>query len=170
MIAGAVPSSLEARFDGEMVPRRGSWMALRTKARQEKAVARYLVSVAAEYYLPLIRREKKARGRKVTASVPLFPGYVFLAGELDDGYDAIGTGRVCQLLTIPDQAQFIHEIVQIRNALVHKAPVELYPHAVIGRRGRVRSGPLRGLEGTITSFAGQERLVLQVAMLGQGAA
>lgn len=145
-------------------------MVLWTKPRQEKAVARYLDAVEMEFYLPLIPRVSFIRSRKVVSEVPLFPGYVFAAGELEDGYAAISTKRVCQVLQVEDQRQFINEIEQIRHALVAGGSLDLFPFAVIGRRCRVTRGPFIGLEGTITDRLGPTRLVLQVAILGQGAA
>ena len=145
-------------------------MVLWTKPRQEKAVARYLDAVEMEFYLPLIPRVSFIRSLKVVSEVPLFPGYVFAAGELEDGYAAISTKRVCQVLQVEDQRQFINEIEQIRHALVAGGSLDLFPFAVIGRRCRVTRGPFIGLEGTITDRLGPTRLVLQVAILGQGAA
>ena len=145
-------------------------MVLWSKPRQEKAVARFLDAVEMEFYLPLIPRVSFIRSRKVVSEVPLFHGYVFAAGELEDGYAAISTKRVCQVLQVEDQRQFINEIEQIRHALVAGGSLDLFPFAVIGRRCRVTRGPFMGLEGTITDRLGPTRLVLQVAILGQGAA
>jgi transcription termination/antitermination protein NusG len=109
-------------------------------------------------------------GRKLTSSVPLFPGYVFLQGGLEDAYAAIATKRVCQLINVPDQGQFIDEMAQIRAALEVNGKLELYPFAVVGRRCRVVRGPFMGIEGMITDRLGPQRLVLQIGILGQGAA
>src|SRR5262245_45502829 len=54
-----------------------AWMVLHTKARQEKAVARFLAAAGLTYYLPLIDRVTLVRGRKQRSHVPLLPGYVF---------------------------------------------------------------------------------------------
>jgi transcription termination/antitermination protein NusG len=146
------------------------WIVLWTKARQEKAVARFLNAQNMPHYLPLIQRKTVARGRKFTSSVPLFPGYVFLQGTLDHAYAAISTKRVCQLIEVQDQNRFVQEIGQIQRALEITGTLELYPFAVIGRRCRVARGPFMGLEGVISSRLGATRLVLEVGILGQGAA
>ena len=146
------------------------WTVLWTKPRQEKAVARYLQAAQVEHYLPLVPRVSFIRNRKFVSEIPLFPGYVFAAGELEDGYAAISTKRVCQVLQVEDQQQFIGEIDQIRRTLAGGAKLDLYPFAVIGRRCRVTRGPFMGIEGLITDRLGPTRLVLQVAILGQGAA
>ena len=148
----------------------GEWMVLWTKPRQEKAVGRFLRAQETFFYLPLIERVSFARGRKFVSMVPLFPGYVFMAGELENAYSAISTKRVCQILQVPDQSQFVQEIEQVRRALACGGSFELYPFAVVGRRCRVVRGPFEGIEGVITERLGPARLVLQVAILGQGAA
>jgi transcription antitermination factor NusG len=40
-----------------------------------------------------------------------------------------------------------------------------YPYAVSGRRGRVTSGPLAGIEGTVIQIKSPVRLVLSVELL-----
>ena len=146
------------------------WIVLRTKPRQEKAVGRFLEAKGTKYYLPLVPRVALFRGRKLVSEVPLFPGYVFLAGELQEAYDAIATKRVCQLLEVGDQRRFVEELDQIRCALANAGVLDLYPFAVAGTRCRVTRGPFIGIEGVITDRLGPDRLVLQLAMLGQGAA
>ena len=147
-----------------------NWMVLRTKPRQEKAVARFLAAAGSQFYLPLINRCRFVGPRKLRSQLPLFPGYIFLFGTLDEAYAAVSTKRVCQILAVPDHVQFEREIEQISLALAHRGIVELYPGAVVGRRCRVTRGPFIGIEGVVASRLGVDRLVLQVSMLGQGAA
>lgn len=149
---------------------RSSWLVLRTRARQEKQVAQFLTARHVLFYLPLTDRVNVIRGRKFRSRVPLFPGYVFMAGELDDAYAAISTKRVCQVLPVRDQVQLVSELSQVKRALEGDVPLELYPFAVVGQRCRVRRGPLMGMEGKITERLGPARLVLSVNMVGQGAA
>ena len=145
------------------------WMVLWTKSRQEKALARFLQAKGLNFYLPLIERVTFVRGRKLTSAVPLFPGYVFLAGNNEDGYAALTTKRVCQVIKVPDQARLMEELEQIRSALSDGAGLELYPYAVVGRRCRVVKGPFIGIEGMVTDRLGPGRLVLQVNIIGRGA-
>jgi transcription antitermination factor NusG len=145
------------------------WMVLWTKPRQEKAVARYLDAAGVHHYLPLTQRISYSHRRKLVSQVPLFPGYVFMAGEREDGYAAIATKRVSQILDVYDQQQFIRELQQIERALAEGATLGLYPFAVVGQWCRVRRGPFEGVEGVITDHLGPGRLCLQVAMLGQAA-
>lgn len=143
---------------------------LRTRSRQEKAVVRALESRGAYPYLPLIPRSRLLRGQDVVSEVPLFPGYVFLLGQPEQAYEAITMKRVCQILPVADQMQFCAELDQIRRALAGRAPLALYPFAVVGRRCRIARGPFRGIEGVVIECPRPTRLILAVDMLGQGAA
>ena len=145
------------------------WMVLHTKARQEKAVARYLRAAGANFYLPLITRVTLIQNRKLRSQVPLLPGYVFLSGDLEDGYAAITTKRVCQIIKVADQDRLINELEQIREALDRGAELYQCPFAVIGTRCRVRRGPFEGIEGVISRKLGLNRLALQIETLGLGA-
>lgn len=146
------------------------WFVLRTHARQEKAVARVFSTRGTDHYLPLIHRITTVRGRRLTSSVPLFPGYVFLFGQAEQAYEVISAKRVCQMINVPDQAQLSAELNQIRRAIAGMGRLDLYPHAVVGRRGRVSRGPFRGLEGVISQRHHSTRLILEVRLLGRGAA
>lgn len=147
----------------------GPWLVLRTRARQEKAVARYLQAQGVHHYLPLISRVSVSGSRKFRSEVPLFPGYVFLNGPAESAYGAVTNKRVCQILPVPDQQQLIDELVQIHRAIGAEIQLELYPFAVIGQRCRIRAGTLKGVEGTLIDRPSRDRFVLQVNMIGQGA-
>jgi transcription antitermination factor NusG len=144
-------------------------MVLHTKSRQEKAAARFLFAAGLPFYLPLLDRVNIIRGRKVVSQVPLFPSYIFLSGDLTDGYAAISTKRVCRILEIADQEHFLNELTQIDDALSRGATVYHCPFALIGTRCRVVSGPFEGIEGVVCSKLGHNRLALQIRTLGQGA-
>ncbi len=45
-----------------------------------------------------------------------------------------------------------------------------YPHAAVGKRCRIKAGVFRGTEGTVIRRGKTWRLVLEVSLLGQGAA
>ncbi|MBI4475300.1 MAG: NusG-like protein, partial [Acidobacteria bacterium] len=63
---------------------------------------------------------------------------------------------------IPDD-----EIEAIRRLVTSELPYNPHPYLKIGRRVRVRSGPLEGCEGILTRKKGLARLVLNVNLLQQ---
>ena len=147
----------------------GQWWIAHTKARFEKAFAFDLLRRGTGYFLPLINRIKMSGGRKRHVMLPLFPSYVFFCGTPEDRYAALATNRLCRVIETPDQSGLLGELRALELALTHKAVLDLYPFAAIGRRCRVRTGPFEGIEGVVIERGGPTRLVLQVKMLGQGA-
>jgi transcription antitermination factor NusG len=74
------------------------------------------------------------------------------------------------VIRVVDQARLIGELRALHRALSGRAPLDPYPHAAVGRRCRVTAGPFRGVEGTVVRWEGRTRIVLQVGILGRGAA
>ena len=143
------------------------WYVLHTRSRQEKILATELAARSVEHYLPLMKRPRFYGPRKAVVEEPLFPGYVFLYGDVDQAYLADRTGRVANIIPIKDQRQFEWELKNIRLALAHEAPLDPYPHLVKGVRVEVRSGPFQGLQGVIEDKGKDSRLILQVDVLGR---
>ena len=148
----------------------GRWWVAHTKSRFEKAFAWDLLQRGIGYFLPLIERVRMSGGRKRRVMAPLFPSYVFFCGDDEDRYTAMTTHRLCQTLEVRDQEELVRELVAIETALAGKAELDPYPFAAVGQRCRITAGPFMGLEGVVIQRNGIARLVLQVSMLGQGAA
>jgi len=148
----------------------GRWWVAHTKSRFEKAFAWDLLQRGIGYFLPLIERVRMSGGRKRRVMAPLFPSYVFFCGDDEDRYTAMTTHRLCQTLEVRDQEELVRELVAIETALAGKAELDPYPFAVVGQRCRITAGPFMGLEGIVIQRNCIARLVLQVSMLGQGAA
>jgi transcriptional antiterminator RfaH len=117
-------------------------------------------------YLPLRRNVRHSGPVKRISQVPLFPGYVFLWGTIDDAYLADRTQRVASLIRVPDPERLEWELRNIHRALSTAAPLDPHDALRVGLRARVATGPCAGVEGLIASRSRLDRLVLQVNMLG----
>ncbi len=148
----------------------GSWWVAHTKSRFEKTFAHDLRGRGVGYYLPLSERVRVSGGRRRRVLAPVFPSYVFFCGSPEDRYTALATGRLCRVIDIVEQERFVRELSAIEQALAGSARLDPYPFAAVGGRCRVTQGPLEGLEGVVVQRTGTARLVLEVAILGQGAA
>jgi transcription antitermination factor NusG len=149
----------------------GPWWVARTKSRFEKAFAGDLAARGIAYFLPMIERVTFSGGRKRRGMMPLFNGYVFFCGDQEARHKALLTDRVAQVLEVRDQARFVEEITALHRVIRAGGVLDPYPFASVGAHCRVARGPLMGTEGTVVSRDnGAARLVLQVSMLGQGAA
>lgn len=148
----------------------GKWWVAHTKGRFEKAFAWDLVSRDIGHFLPLVERVRFSGGKKRHVMLPLFASYVFFCGTEQDRYKAMATNRLCQTIEVVDQEQLISELLAIHLALQNKVHLNPYPCAAVGRACRVIAGPFIGVEGTVVSRSKAARLVLQIGILGQGAA
>jgi hypothetical protein len=79
---------------------------------------------------------------------------------------------LCQVIAVRDQKQLTDELTALHRLISGGIKLELYPFATVGRRCRITKGPFEGMEGTVVERkdARVARLVLEVSMLGQGAA
>jgi len=146
------------------------WVAFYTLARREKDLARKLEAAGIPFYAPFIRRRLHSTGGRTRSShVPLFPGYVFSLVDDEQRRVALATNTVSRWLSIPDERTLVSDLRSIKRLIDTEKP--LTPEARIepGQAVRVRSGPLRGLEGIVVKRRGEERLLVAVRMLNQGA-
>lgn len=148
----------------------GRWWIAHTKARFEKVFAWNLLKRRIGHFLPLVERVRVSGGRKRHVMLPLFASYVFFCGPEEDRYTALTTNRLCKTIKVVDQECLIDELLMIERALQCKAQLDPYPFAAVGQRCRITAGPFMGLEGTVTERSKASRLVLEVGILGRGAA
>lgn len=144
----------------------GAWHVLHTRSRQEKALADELAAMGIASYLPLCRQVRFYGRRKIASEIPLFPGYVFLRGTIDQAYLADRTHRVAAILPVNDQHRLQWELTNLQLALSNQTEFTKHPWLAVGVRVEVRSGPFRGLQGIVQSRTRSDRLILQVHMLG----
>ena len=152
-----------------LAPGRGWWV-LYTMSRREKELMRRLAAAGIGFYGPLVKHRKRSPAGRVRSSyLPLFPGYVFLHGDEDQRRGALATNCVSRCLPVGDSRRLVEDLRQIRRLI--EANVPLTPEARLepGQRIRVSSGSLIGLEGTVIKRHGQQRLLVAVEFLRQGA-
>jgi len=127
------------------------WYAAYTCAHHEKSVARQLEIRSIEYFLPLYEKLSRWKDRRVKIQLPLFAGYVFVRLSLEDKLRALQVPGMVRLVgfnghptpLLDDQMQ------TLRKGLSPSLLAEPWPYLEIGRRVRVLSGPLAGLEGSL---------------------
>lgn len=126
---------------GDFLPQRrrdaeSRWYVLHTRSRQEKALDSSLRGLGLSCYLPVHRSTRRYGQRVVEATLPLFPGYVFLWGTRDETFVADRTRRVAHVLHVLDQPTIEWELANVSRALA--SGVRLDPHAAIREGVRVR--------------------------------
>ncbi len=145
----------------------GLWHLVHTLSRQEKALSQTLSAKSIAHYLPLANVVRTYGGRKVPVELPLFPGYVFIKGNLDEVYAADRTKRVAGIIRVVDQQKIASELLSLSIALDNRISLDPYPYLHVGVKVEVRCGPLAGMRGIIESKMKRDRLILQVDVLGQ---
>ncbi|MEX0714524.1 MAG: transcription termination/antitermination NusG family protein [Pirellulales bacterium] len=160
------PEDLLTGFGADNGERR--WWVLHTKARQEKSVARQLLDFEIPFYLPQVEKTSVYRGRKRSAFIPLFTGYVFLYGTEQDRFRSLTTNRIAQVLSVVDESELYNDLRQVWQLIAAKAPLTVESRLEPGQRVRVHSGALMGVEGTVVSRRKKCRLLVAVHLLQQG--
>ncbi|HZP07541.1 MAG TPA: UpxY family transcription antiterminator [Terracidiphilus sp.] len=148
------------------------WWALYTRHQHEKTVAEMLATKGFEVFLPLYESMRRWKDRKKMLSLPLFPCYVFVRGNLERKLHVVTTPGVHMILYHGEQLAVIpeEEIQAIRAAVDGNFRVEPHPFLKCGDRVRVMRGSLAGVEGILTRKKNLFRLVLSVEMLAQSVA
>jgi len=96
---------------------------LRTKSRQEKILATNLSppELAASFHLVTCTRFYA--GRKAMVELPLFPGYLFLRGSLDDAFPPIARSALpdyhgAQSRQIDEELTNLHMALCVNSTLI----------------------------------------------------
>jgi transcription antitermination factor NusG len=143
------------------------WYVVYTNANHEKRVAHQLGQRSIEHLLPLYDSVRRWKDRRVHLQMPLFPGYVFVRFALRDRLQVLQIPSVAHLVSFNGRpaALPVEDIQTIQNCLDHGRQVEPHPYLQAGRRARVRSGPLQGLEGIILRRKNKTRFVLSFELI-----
>jgi transcription antitermination factor NusG len=142
-----------------------SWV-MHVKSRQEKALSEDLEIMGIRHFLPVMREPRLHGSRRVIVTVPVFPGYLFLWGSIEDAFRADRTKRVVRILPVVDQTRLNNELFHLHRALASGLPIKRHIGLERGMPVEVESGPLRGLRGIVESPLSPTRVILQVKMLG----
>jgi transcription elongation factor/antiterminator RfaH len=154
-------SSLAQAFD------QPEWYAVYANVRHEKRVKEYLDGRMVECYLPSYRSVRRWQDRRREVELPLFPGYLFVRIAYRSRLQVLTTPGVVQIVSFDGKPAPIRqdEIEVLRQALSRNAHCEPHPYLKVGRRVRVRSGPLAGVEGILTRRKEGFRLILSIDLI-----
>ena len=146
------------------------WYVAHSRPRAEKKIAQFCAEEGWIHSLPLYQSVKNYRGKRLVFKKPLFPGYVFVRLEQNDVARARQHRHVANLLSPPDQTEFVEQLDGILAALETDREVRIAPHIVEGNRVKIAAGPLRGIEGFVLHRPGIIEVILRLDFIGHGAA
>jgi transcription antitermination factor NusG len=148
------------------------WYAAYTSANHEKSVALQLVERSVEHFLPLYESLRRWKDRRMKLQMPLFPGYVFVRLALRDRLQVLQVPGVARLVGFNGVPCALRdsEIEAMQTCLGRKAYLEPYPYVQVGRRVRVKCGPLAGLEGIVVRKKNRVRFVISLDLIQRSVA
>lgn len=149
---------------------KGKWWVVRTKPRNEKALAWELLRMGASYYLPLItkRSVRADNGKPRKSVVCLFPGYISIASLPAYKNEIYRTGRVYKALEVIDQEKFVRELYNVQLAVSSCLEVQQQPSLSAGQRVIITAGSMQGIEGVVAGRKDNSEIVhLNVEMFSQ---
>ena len=147
-----------------------SWHVAHTRPRCEKKLARDCERAGLSVTLTCYRSVRTYRRKIVEFQKPLFPGYVFVQLLPHEVQRVRQSQYIANLLTVADQELFSRQLADIVRALETDAEVRLAPQISQGARVRIKTGPLRGLEGWVAERAGVKMVLLRLDFIAQAAA
>jgi len=145
----------------------GNWYALTTCSRHEKSVAEQIERRSFQCFLPLYRSVRRWKDRRKELNLALFPGYVFVRMALEDRLRVLQLPGVVRLVSFNGKPAVLPdaEIEALQARLSGDVRVEPHPYLRTGRRVRVRSGAMQGLEGIIVRRKERCRVVFSIDLI-----
>lgn len=146
-----------------------TWYALHTRYQHERSVTSMLAEKGFVVFCPTYTEVHRWKDRRKEVTLPLFPGYLFLANGLDRRIEVLSTPGVSKIVSVGNTPAVVpeDEISAIRIATQSRRRVTPHPYLKEGDRLRVTSGPLAGVEGILQAWKDGFRLVLSIELLGR---
>lgn len=154
----------------DLLPSEAYWAVLHTRPRCEKKVMGLFMQEGICTYAPMMIRSHQYGVRERENEIPVFSGYVFCAYEKEKQGWIRQNQYVANLLPVQSPAVMVEQLAQIELALNEGQDAEVYTYLVEGNRVRIRSGPMKGVEGVIQQVRGQSKVVLNLELIQQSVA
>jgi transcription antitermination factor NusG len=147
-----------------------NWYVAYTAPRTEKKVAKRLSMVGIEYYLPIRKEFRQWSDRMKHILVPVFPSYIFVYVNRKEYFSAINQAGMVKYVHFGGVPAKINAktIEHIRKIIEYNSVLELCDKIPdIGKKYKIPSGPLKGVEGTILRLKGKTHFVMEVDEWGK---
>jgi len=144
------------------------WACAQLEPQRERLAVYCLGLAGYQIYRPLLREQRRSHGRKIIATPPLFPGYLFL-WVVRGWWDARWSPGVIRLIMDGEQPAHVPDAIiseirsRERNGFVELPKVR---GLVPGMRVRVVSGPLSEKIGMLAALRPHERVLVLLSLLG----
>ena len=150
------------------------WIAVRTRARSEKLVARVMSHWGMECWAPTAPLRRQWSDRVKVVDWALFPGYVFARVPSDGWYPLLDLHGVHTVVKDGHRAAEIDlaTLNDVRTFAAGLGKVQEQPQHIDwfspGDLVVVSDGPFAGIRAIVTHMDGKQRVSVGMTMLGQG--
>lgn len=164
-IFAAIPEAVPTR--PREAPVEGKWYAVYTWAHHEKRVAEQLAERQIRGFCPVYRSIHRWKDRRKEIETALFPSYVFVHLVLKDRLRVLAIPGVVNIVGSQGKPTPLaeSEIEPFQRGADGSVRMQPHPYLQAGRRVRVRSGPMAGLEGILVRRKEGPRLVVSIEIL-----
>jgi transcription antitermination factor NusG len=124
-----------------------------------------------EHFLPTFEMVRRWKDRRVRLQMPLFSGYVFVRLALENRLQVLRVPSVVRLVGFGGQPAPLPdtELEALRLGMTWHLRAQPHPYLTIGRRVRIRCGPLAGVEGILIRKKNALRVVLSIDLIQRSA-
>jgi transcription termination/antitermination protein NusG len=143
------------------------WYAVRVRANAEVSAADDLTHLGCDVYLPTYSERRKYCDRVKSVEIAIFPGYIFCRFHINQKVGIISSSRVQYIVGMAGVPTPIceEEISNVRRLV--EAGGRPTPYVSIGRRVRISSGALSGIEGFVIREGSHDCFVVSVDLLSR---
>ncbi len=148
------------------------WYLVHTKPKQELVAVENLQRQGYSCYLPTLKQQKIQRTQLKVVSEPMFPRYVFVAG--DSHFQTKGASVIRSTIGVHEMVHFGNRPAVIQfgllKAIHERQRVQQHSPSPVfqpGEKVRITSGPLAGLESIYQTQSGEERSMILLNLLSR---
>jgi transcription antitermination factor NusG len=144
-----------------------NWYAVYTFSRHEKCVAEEMGRRQIRGFLPVYRSIRRWKDRRKEIEMALFPSYVFVHVALQDRLRVLEVPGVVSIVGAGGKPAPLagHEIEPFLHGVEGCVKMEPHPFLCAGRRVRLRSGAMAGVEGVLLRRKDGVRLIVSLEIL-----
>jgi transcription antitermination factor NusG len=147
------------------------WFAVFTLPQNEKSVARHLAMREVEAFLPTYETVKVWKNRqRVRTILPLFPTYLFVRiGHRQRGRVLESPGVIQIVGNSREHVPVSDATIELLRSGVQSRKMEPFRELVVGKKVRIKSGAMEGVQGVLVRKSNGLRFVLTFEMIKQHA-
>jgi transcription antitermination factor NusG len=148
------------------------WYAVYTMPRSERSVAKHLDMYRIESFLPTCESVHVWKNRqRVRVVQPLFPSYLFVRIQNAERSTVLRSPVALQIVgNCHGPSPVADSEIDFLRSDFCKHRVEPYLELAMGKKVRVKTGPMQGVQGVLVQKRNSLRFVLKIELINQCAA